>query len=155
MQRALAVSIFALLITSAAHADCWQDAARAYGHSTLELAAIACVESGLNANAINRSHIQRTGTVDVSVMQINTGNLKQLKKEGVQLQDLWNVCTNIMLGAKILAEKKVKYGQTWEAVGSYNAACTQLKGDACQAARKTYAWKVFRAQQHLLARGTC
>jgi hypothetical protein len=48
------------------------------------------------------------------------------------------------VGAWILADKIQRYGFSWEAVGAYNAACTELKGKACDAARSKYAWCVYR-----------
>ena len=41
------------------------------------------------------------------------------------------------------SERIVISGRT-DAVGAYNASCTQLKGDVCAAARSRYAWRVYR-----------
>lgn len=139
-----------------AASTCWEQAAARYGISVLELSAHACVESGMQADAINTSHLARTGTVDLGLMQINSGNLPGLAKQGITREQLLrDPCTNLMVGAQILAERKARYGDSWTATGAYNAACTELKGAACEAVRSAYAWKVYRAMGRLRTQGHC
>ena len=150
------LSIVTLMATPVASATCWDTAARRYGLTVLELAAHACVESAMRPDAINDAHRARTGTVDLGLMQINSGNLPGLAKQGITREQLLNdPCTNLMVGAQILAERKARYGDSWVATGAYNASCTRLKGAACDAARARYAWKVYRAMQRLGTRGRC
>jgi hypothetical protein len=130
---------------------CFDQAAHRYGVSSSLLRAIARVESSMNPAAVNASHVERTGTRDLGLMQVNTSHLRSLAAYGIDERRLLDdPCTNVHVGAWILADTLARHGDGWEAVGAYNAACSQLKGDACQAARRTYAWKVHRALQQEL-----
>lgn len=142
MRRALLV--LGLAASSAASA-CWEQAGQAYGIDPWLLYAIATVESGLNPAAINDRHWQRTRSVDIGLMQINSRNLPALAREGIDPGAIWDPCVNIMAGARILREKFDRHGHTWDAVGAYNASCSSLKGAACARARARYAWRVYRA----------
>jgi soluble lytic murein transglycosylase-like protein len=123
---------------------CWSDAERLYGVSSHLLYAVARVESGLQPGAMNLTHRARTGTYDIGLMQINSSHLPKLASLGISERDLLEPCTNIKVGAWLLADSFARRGVSWDAVGAYNAACTQLKGDDCAAARSRYAWRVYR-----------
>ncbi len=137
-------AVMALALANNASA-CWDEVARTHGVDPWLLYGIAIVESGLDPAALNLGHLGRTGSYDIGLMQINSRNLPALTKLGVAPEQLWDPCTSIQVGARILREKFDRQGQGWEAVGAYNAACTRLKGVACRQARMTYAWKVYRA----------
>ena len=123
---------------------CWNEAAQRYGVPAELLYAIARVESNLNPQAVNRSHIQRTGSYDIGLMQINSGHLRSLARYGIRESDLYEPCTNLHVGAWLLADSFSRKGVSWDSVGAYNAACSQLKGDACTQARSKYAWRVYQ-----------
>ena len=122
---------------------CWQQAAQRYGVSAELLYAIARVESGLNPGAVNRAHHARTGSYDIGLMQVNSSHLPALARYGIGERDLYEPCTNINVGAWLLADSFSRHGPTWDAVGAYNAACTRLKDAACINARATYAQRVY------------
>lgn len=129
-----------LWLSSQAHA-CWEAAAQRFGVSAELLIAIASVESSLNPAALNRTAMHRTGTYDIGLMQVNSAHLPSL---GMTEQQLLDPCTNIHAGAWALADAFRRHGQTWNAVGAYNAGCRGLTAEACHALRAAYAWKVFR-----------
>ena len=115
-----------------AHA-CWDDAATRYQVSSALLYAIARTESGLNPQAIGRNG---NGSRDIGLMQINSAWLPTLASHGIGERDLFEPCTNIHVGAWILAGNVSRLGYTWEAVGAYNAASPAL--------RRSYIEKVRR-----------
>ena len=101
--------------------------------------AIAKVESGYDAKA---QHKNTNATTDYGVMQINSSHLPRLRRYGIELQHLTQLpCTNIEVGASILAEMVSRFGSTWRAVGAYGAGV----GVAADPVRSGYAAKVRRA----------
>lgn len=120
---------------------CWDTAGQRYGVSPALLYAIAGAESSHNPNAV--SPLNRDGTYDIGLMQINSSALPVLARFGIDERQLSDPCTNIAVGAWILSQKFAKHGVSWEGVGAYNAACTRLHGKACQVARSAYAWRVY------------
>jgi soluble lytic murein transglycosylase-like protein len=133
---------------------CWDEAAARYQISPDLLYAIARCESGLRPAVVNRSHSARTGTYDIGLMQVNSYHLARLSTFGITEHQLLEACTNIQVGAWILADQIRRHGFSWEAVGAYNAGCTELKGGDCVAARRKYAWCVYRQLPATSAVGT-
>ena len=110
----------------------------------------------MRTTVVNDSHLARTGSVDLGLMQINSHWLPTLEPRGITRAVLLSdACVNIEVGAEILADLKRRHGDSWIATGAYNAACTQLQGAACDAARSKYAWKVYQAMVSLAETGRC
>lgn len=121
-----------LLASVPAHA-CWDDAATRYQVNSALLHAIARTESGLNPLAIGRNP---NGSHDIGLMQINSAWLSTLATYGISERDLFEPCTNIHVGAWILAYNFYRIGYTWDAVGAYNSVNPR--------SRRTYIDKVRR-----------
>jgi len=137
--QSLPICFLLLAAANSAFADsCWSSASERYGiHETI-LRAIALTESAMNSTAINRN---TNGSVDVGLMQINSRWFPQLAEMGVQLGDLWNPCTNIHVGAWILAGEIRRFGYTWQAVGAYHAGPALTV--AREQRRRKYAQRVY------------
>lgn len=145
------IFIAAIFITFNAKGFCFEEAGREFNVNPMLLAAIAQVESSMQHQVLNKTHFERTKTFDIGLMQINSSVLKQLSKEGITKEMLISdPCVNVRVGARILAEKFKKEGFGWEGVGAYNAACVQLKGEACRQARDAYTTKVWLAMNRKL-----
>src|SRR5437899_7305479 len=141
--RRIATAIFVLCLAPSLASACWDEAAQRYGVSPQLLYAMARVESSLNPAAVNNAHRKDTGSYDIGLMQINSSHLPMLARHGINEADLYDPCTNIHVGAWLIADEFSRYGVSWEGVGAYNAACTQLRGKDCRAARAKYAWRVY------------
>lgn len=132
--------------------DCFVAAGQRYNIHPWLLYAIADVESSVNPQAVNRGHAERTRSVDIGLMQINSRWLSRLDVYGIDAKRLLEPCVNVHVGAWILADLFARHGATWEAVGAYNAACTTLKGVDCQRRRAWYANKVASAFRKIQSR---
>ena len=128
----LALTVAAASPASPAYA-CWEQAAERYSLNSELLYAIARTESGLDPQAVG---LNRNGTRDIGLMQINSAWLPRLQAHGIAERDLYDPCTSIHVGAWILAGNVQRLGYTWEAVGAYNARNPAL--------RRAYAERVYR-----------
>lgn len=115
--------------------DCLTTSAGKYGIHPHVLWAIAATESGFNPEAIGRN----AASLDIGLMQINSGWLPRLASFGISRQDLLNPCTNIDVGAWILANNIRQYGYGWQAIGAYNAVSPRK--------RERYARRIWRKLQ--------
>ena len=124
--RALSVQLgVALVVAVSPLANaCWEEAGTRYRINSELLYAMARAESGLNPRAIGRN---RNGSRDIGLMQINSAWLPRLALYGISERELFDPCTNIHIGAWILAGNIHRLGNTWEAVGAYNAVTPALR----------------------------
>jgi len=128
--------------TNAIAEDCWQKAAKEHKVPARILKAIASVESSFRPDAYE----QLDDSESIGLMQINSFWFDLLEEKGIHQSELWEPCTNISVGAWILAQEIERYGYNWISIGSYNAgAYTQkTKGKKLKLYAK-YAEKVYRA----------
>lgn len=98
----------------------WESVARKWNVNPHVLYAIAKTESNLNPNAINKSNAN--GSEDVGMMQINSFWFKHLaERYGITRDDLFNPCISLEVGAYVLSQNMERHGNTWKAIGAYNA----------------------------------
>jgi len=142
------VLLLALAFGNEAKAYCWAEAAGQYDLEPELLQAIAGVESGYRADAMNYDN--SNGTRDIGLMQINSTHLPRLLKEGVTEQRLLDdPCLSVEVGASILASFIKQFGYNWTAVGSYNAGAGP--GPVREALRLRYAQKIWTRYEALMA----
>jgi len=87
----------------------------------------------MNPRAVGRN---RNGSRDIGLMQVNSAWLPTLATHGITERDLFEPCTNIHVGAWILAGNVSRLGYTWEAVGAYNAVSPALRHAYVQKVRR-------------------
>ncbi len=123
-------------------ATCFEAAGREFGLNPVLLEAIAQHESGLRIDAVGRN---RDGTKDLGLMQINSRHLPELARYGIdEARLLTDACTNVRVGARVLARAVQAQGATWRAVGSYNTGA-----GGRDSVRAGYVSRVAREYQRL------
>lgn len=88
---------------------CWEDAVHRYQVDARLLHAIARTESSLDPRAVR---VNRNGTRDLGLMQINSARLPTLAKSGILERDLFDPCTNVPVGVGTLATNIAHLGPT-------------------------------------------
>ena len=150
MRRACRLGLMLLSLGGVAQAQayCWAEAARQYDIEPELLQAIAAVESGYRAEAMN--HSNKNGTRDIGLMQINSIHLPRLLKQGITEQRLLDEpCLSVEVGASILAAFIKQFGYNWTAVGAYNAG--PGAGAERDELRLRYARKIWARYEELMA----
>lgn len=136
--KLLTLCILMSVITNAhAFYECFQKASDRYSVPIGLLYAIARVESNFNPSAINRN---TNGSTDYGIMQINSRWFGTLEKDfGILPRHVaGDTCTNIHVGAWILATNFWQKGRDWNSVGAYNAGY----GSKNETIRRAYSQKV-------------
>ncbi|KAB0480876.1 Transglycosylase SLT domain-containing protein [Pseudomonas reinekei] len=135
------ILILMCLGSGAAHGFCWHSAGEKHAIEPELLQAIAEVESGQSARAMNYN---KDGSHDIGLMQINSHHLPRLSEQGITEQRLLDEpCLSVEVGASVLAGFVARFGYNWTAVGAYNAGNSPHR----QAARLRYARKVWQRYQ--------
>ncbi|MBK5519143.1 transglycosylase SLT domain-containing protein [Pseudomonas sp. TH10] len=136
-RQVVAGALASLLWAGGVLADCWEEAARRHDLEPQLLLAIAQVESGFKVDAL---HVNRDGSRDIGLMQINSQHLPRLSRRGItEPLLLSDPCVAVEAGAFILAEFVARHGYNWTAVGAYNAGSSPAR----EAVRLRYARKVW------------
>jgi|GEM_PF-823763 len=112
------ILVSALCSSGTAHAFCYEEAGAIYGIAPRLLWAISKGESNFNPAAVNYN---TNGSYDFGLMQINSSWAPTLRKNGIPWDTLADPCTNVKVGAWVLAQCVSDYGYTWTAVGCYNS----------------------------------
>ncbi|PLX82393.1 MAG: murein transglycosylase [Desulfuromonas sp.] len=128
--------LLTVLLPARGEAFCFEEAGEMYDVPPGLLWAIAKVESGFDPLAVC---VNRNGSVDFGVMQINSCWEGQIDPQ--TWDNLEDPCTNVKVGARILAECIDRLGYTWEGIGCYNAISTDK--------RAAYARKVLDVVQQM------
>ena len=96
-----------------------------YGIAPRLLWSICKGESNFNPAAVNYN---TNGSYDFGLMQINSSWAPTLRKKGIPWNTLADPCTNVKVGAWVLAQCINDYGYTWSAVGCYNSRTPSKRG---------------------------
>ncbi|MFM0735983.1 lytic transglycosylase domain-containing protein [Paraburkholderia xenovorans] len=140
MKRAVLPAVATLIACVAlpARADCFDDAATYQHVNATVLRALAWQESHNQPDSL---HVNRNGSVDYGVMQINSIHLPELSRYGVDKHTLLEPCNNVYIAAWQLRRQMLKYGDTWTAIGAYHSETPALRDQyAAQVARILRQW---------------
>lgn len=145
--RTLLAAFAVAILSPAAGAFCWDEAGAEYGINPEILKAVSGVEAGYH-QAVNWN---RNGSYDACHMQINTRWYFWLKKRyGKEYADqawagLADLCYCTKFGAFVLSDCIARHGNTWRAVGCYNAVGEDKA--------RNYSRKVYAAWRRLPSAG--
>ena len=96
----------------------WEGVALKYSVNQFMLYSIAKTESNLNPSVFGRN---TNGSYDIGLMQINSSWLPKLRQFGIFEAHLLDPCVSLEVGAWILRDNMARLGNSWDAVGAYNA----------------------------------
>jgi soluble lytic murein transglycosylase-like protein len=114
-----------LLLPAVSHAHCFDYASRQFDIDIDIIRAIATAESSMRADVIN---VNTNKSIDVGLMQINTIHRNEIKKVGLEVQDLLEPCTNVIVGTWLLDSAiKRANGDIWQGVGYYHSGTKALQ----------------------------
>lgn len=135
--------------THAVELDCFELAGRDAKIDPDLLRAIAWHESRLNNQAIGDNAIAGFASgFGIGLMQIDSQHLKYLSQYGLDQDSLLSdICTNIYTGAYFLAMSLNRLGNTWDAVGAYNAGFS--KRPIQEKRRRSYIRKVHSLYEEI------
>ena len=120
MREFILMVLLGIIVSSngKANAFCYEEAGAMYGIAPRLLWTISKGESNFNPAAVNYNS---NGSYDFGLMQINSSWAPTLRKKGISWEALADPCTNVKVGAWVLAQCVSDYGYTWAAVGCYNS----------------------------------
>lgn len=153
MKPVIFIAVFSLFTSPAfgssefrPYIDCFKEAANRYSIDIYLLLAIAKTESNFDISAQNHN---TNGSADYGLMQINSSWFDNLEEYGISETDVKNnYCTNVNVGAWILAQNFHTHGPSWNSVGAYNAGFKET--ETRQKLRDKYARKVYQHYQALI-----
>ncbi|QLK63784.1 transglycosylase SLT domain-containing protein (plasmid) [Enterobacteriaceae bacterium Kacie_13] len=135
--KKLLLSVVLMLVFSQVQAHCFNYAAQKFNVDEDILRAIAKVESGYNANAVN---VNKNHSVDLGLMQINSIHVPKLSKAGIKMEDLLEPCTNVIVGAWLLRGSIDRAnGDLWRGVGYYHSATPRFYLSYISKVKKAFA----------------
>lgn len=121
--------------------NCWAAAAYRYDLPVDLLFAIGQVESAHKVGAIG---VNTNGSRDLGLMQINDRWLPLLATYGIREDDLLSKpCTNVQVGAWILAQEVQRSGYTWQSIGAYNAGPLRTTASVDDRNRKLAKYRAY------------
>ena len=114
----LIACLILLTLSFSTKADCFDDAAARHRVNPWVLKAIAFGESSFRPNVISKN---TNNTIDVGATGTNSVHFPELRKYGIEPEDLLDPCKSIYVAAWLYRKKVEKYGNTWDAVGAYHS----------------------------------